>query len=140
MIREFKPGANATPSGALAGEVTRHCRVITDSVPGMAGEMETEMVTTVDLNGAIKTASLPGSTEVMPPSLVSQLIVVFDGITPSSDKDSSLPARILQFLGRIVSEFVGMATALEGRLTERANKTATMRTTLRDINIPCFDE
>jgi hypothetical protein len=130
----------ATPSGALFGEVTMHCRVIRLSVPGTAGEMETEIVTTVDLNGAIKMASEPGNMEVMPPSLASQLIIVLGGMTPLSVNDSSLPASILQSSGRMVSEFVGIATALVGRSIENANKTATMRTTLRDINFPCFDE
>lgn len=130
----------ATPSGALCGEVTMHCRVIRLSMPGMAGEMEMEMVTTVVSGGAIKTAFHPGSTDIMPPLLTSQVTLVFGGMDPSRVNGSSLPANILQSSGRIVSVLVGIATALEGISIESDNKRATMRTTLRDINILGFNE
>ena len=109
-------------------------------MPGLAGERETEIVTTVGLDGAINTASDLDSMEVMPPLVTFHVTVVVGGMDPSRVNGSSSLASTLQSPGRMVSVFVGIATALDGTEMESNNKRANKRAILRDINIPGFHE
>jgi len=108
------------------------------SISGLTDEMETEIVITAGSDGAINTALHPGSMEVMPPSFTCQLTIAFGEMNPSRDNSISSPVSILHSSGRMVAVFVGITTALVVEMSD--NKTAAMRTTLRDINIPGFHE
>jgi len=109
-------------------------------MPGLAGERETEIVTTMGVGGAINTASDPVSIDVMPPLFTPHLTIVFGGMSPSSVNGSSSPTSVLQSPGRMVSVFFGIATALDGMEMESNNKRAKRRAMLRDINILDFYE
>jgi hypothetical protein len=109
-------------------------------MPGMAGVMETDIVTTAGSGGAMKTAFCPGSMDVMPPPSTSQRILALAGMEPSSVNEISSPTSNLQSCGRMVTDLAGMATAPEVVMTESATNTAAMITTLRGINILGFYE
>jgi hypothetical protein len=110
------------------------------SLPGEAGDKKTEIVTIVGSEGAMNIALDPGSTETILPSVTSQVTVVLGGMDPSSVSVNSLPASILHSSGRMECVSVGIATTLDGRLVENANKRARMRTAFRDIFIlACYE-
>jgi hypothetical protein len=88
-----------------------HCRVIGTLTPGVPDEMETEIVTTVEVNGEVKYAFKPGGVNAILPSLTSHWMVAFGGMTPSRASGTRSPALTSHISGRILTKLDAVAGA-----------------------------